>query len=302
MKVSTAIEYFLDFLANEKRRAATTISTYATVLRDFESHLRRLNIEEIEDVTPFEVRNWQSVQMENGAAPNTVIKKITTLRSWFTYLRQKKYVDKDIMAKITTPKKPHHLPVFFRQKEAERIYSAGIFPDTFDGERDKLILRILYETGMRRSELVGLKESSVDFSNLTVKVHGKRDKQRIIPIEKELAECIRHYLSMKREVTPDEESLFVTSKGVAISANNVYVTVKKYMTSLTNADRVSPHIFRHTFATQMLNEGANINAIKELLGHASLNATEIYAHVTREHLKEVYKHSHPRAKKRNFQT
>ena len=202
------------------------------------------------------------------------------------------------MAKVTPPKRPKRLPVFFRKNEVEHLYDEGLFPDDFKGRRDSLILRMLYETGMRRSELTGLREASVDLNALTVKVLGKRNKERLIPIENELAHNISDYLALKQQTVGDNEWLFVTPAGKPVSAQQVYDTVKHYMSLLSSADRISPHVFRHSFATHMLNEGANIEAIKELLGHADLATTEVYTHVTREHLRDQYLHAHPRGNKK----
>lgn len=292
-----AIENFLAYLSTELRRSPNTIGTYDTVLQDFAKFLQNHDINNVDEITSYDIREWQSQHMENGEAATTTIKRITTLRSWFTYLRRMKLVDADVMAKIATPRKPHNLPIFFREKDVEKIYNADIFPNTFEGERDKLMLRMLYETGMRRSELVGLTEASIDLSGLTIKVLGKGNKERSIPIEDELSAAIQHYLRLKHTLKSYDEHLFVNGKGKGINTSMVYYIVRRYMSALSDADRISPHVFRHTFATEMLNEGANIDAIKELLGHSSLNATVIYTHVTREHLKEVYKHAHPRAKK-----
>ena len=197
--------------------------------------------------------------------------------------------------------------MFFREKEAEQIYNAE-FPDTFEGQTERLVLRMLYETGMRRSELAMLTVGSVDLHALNIKVRGKRNKERIIPIENELANNISRYLALREEtlrkqkaLRPDmemTERLLINSKGRPISDNAVYQIVERYMRPISTADRTSPHVFRHTFATHMLSEGANIDAIKELLGHSSLSSTEIYTHVSREYLKETYKHAHPRANKK----
>lgn len=299
MKVTEAKKRFIDYLQNEKRRAALTVTTYGIVLDDFESFLERNDISDISEVGAREIREWQMEHSEQGEKATTIAKKISILRSWFSYLRKEKLYDADVMAKITSPKKPKHLPIFFKEKEVEKIYDTGLFPNTFEGERDKLILRILYETGVRRSELVGLKESDIDTSRHILKVLGKRNKERFIPIENELEQNIKRYIALKEEIENRDDALFINARGKAIGAANVYTIVKKYMSTVSQADRISPHVFRHTFATLMLNEGADIDAIKELLGHASLNATEIYTHVTREHLKETYRHSHPRAKKKS---
>ena len=203
------------------------------------------------------------------------------------------------MAKVSAPRQPKRLPIFFKEGELEHLYDEGLFPDDFIGRRDRLMLRMLYETGIRRSELAGLKVQEVDFSSLTIKVLGKRNKERIIPIESELAHNISEYIALKEQEKGASEWLFVGRKGGQITPQDIYLTVKKYMPLLSNADRISPHVFRHSFATHILNEGGNIQAIKELLGHEKLETTEIYTHVTREHLKEVYSTAHPRARKKS---
>lgn len=277
--------------------AKGTVRNYIDDLNDFAEWLRRKDIEELQDVTSREVREWQMEHMERGEAPGTVKRRLSSLSSFFRYLRRHGFFDTDIMARVSAPRQPKRLPVFFKEKELEHLYDEGLFADDFMGQRDKLMLRMLYETGMRRSELAGLRETSVDISSLTIKVLGKRNKERIIPIESELAHNINQYLALKEQEMGPNEWLFVRKNGRPINSNDVYITVKKYMTTLSNADRISPHVFRHSFATHILNDGGNIQAIKELLGHADLATTEVYTHVTREHLKEVYKHAHPRAVK-----
>ena len=279
--------------------AAGTVRNYIDDLEDFDAWLRSQDIEVLEDVTAREVRGWQMEHMERGEKAGTVKRRLSSLSSFFRYLRRHGLFEADIMAKVSAPKQPKRLPVFFKEKETEHLYDEGLFPDTFMGQRDKLMLRMLYETGMRRSELAGLKTASVDFSSLTIKVLGKRNKERLIPIENELAHNIKEYLALKEQEKGPSEWLFVGARGRQITPQDVYLTVKKYMTALSDADRISPHVFRHSFATHILNEGGNIEAIKELLGHADLATTEVYTHVTREHLKEVYKHAHPRGKKNN---
>ena len=276
--------------------AAGTVRNYIDDLEDFDVWLRSQDIEVLDDVTAREVRGWQMEHMERGEKAGTVKRRLSSLSSFFRYLRRHGLFEADIMAKVSAPKQPKRLPVFFKEKETEHLYDEGLFPDTFMGQRDKLMLRMLYETGMRRSELAGLKTASVDFSSLTIKVLGKRNKERLIPIENELAHNIKEYLALKEQEKGPSEWLFVGARGRQITPQDVYLTVKKYMTTLSDADRISPHVFRHSFATHILNEGGNIEAIKELLGHADLATTEVYTHVTREHLKEVYKHAHPRGK------
>lgn len=295
MKIDEAIQQFLAYIASVRHLSKLTVEHYGTELAEFKQHLDSMGVTDVESITALEVRDWQLKQMEEGKSPATIANQLAVLRSWFKFLRKKKIVSADIMAKVTSPKLGKRLPVFFLENECERLYSADIFPEGFEGERDKLMLRMLYETGMRRSELASLTEQSISFSDNSIKVRGKGGKDRIIPIENELVHTINDYLTLRKGIESSSESLWVSEKGKEVSAPAIYGIVRKYMTLISNADRISPHVFRHSFATHMLNEGADINAIKELLGHADLSATEIYTHVTRQHLKETYKHAHPRA-------
>lgn len=307
VKIETAIRYFADYVATEKRLAASTRRYYVGEVERFGRYLEAQKIEEVDEVEAYHVRDWQMELMSAGEAVGTVLKQLAALRAWFKYLRRQGYCERDIMAKITPPKTPKRLPVFFREKEVERIY-ADMFPHTFDGEMEKLVLRMLYETGMRRSELAMLRLGGLDLSAGSIKVRGKGDKERIIPIENELAQNISRFLTLREEKIEElkcadehyEETdrLLINGKGRAVSDGMIYLIVKRYMSPITTAERVSPHVFRHSFATHMLNEGANIDAIKELLGHSDLGTTEVYTHVAREHLKETYKHAHPRANKK----
>lgn len=306
MKIEEAIQRFVDYITVERRLAAGTLRYYVAGVEEFKQFLAAQGITEVGQVEPRQVREWQMSLVERGQKPGTVAKLLTVLRTWFRYLRREHYLDRDIMAHITPPKKPRRLPVFFREQEVEHIYD-DIYPDTFDGQRDRLVLRMLYETGMRRSELAYLKLANIDLQSLSVKVLGKRNKERIIPIENELAHNISRYLALREQVIAEQrdanpgyeepDTLLVSSKGKAVNDAKIYQIVEHYMPTLSNAERTSPHIFRHSFATHMLDEGANIDAIKDLLGHSSLDSTEIYTHVTKQHLKETYKHAHPRAKK-----
>lgn len=298
MKINEAIEQFHSYIANERRMAAGTVRNYIADLQDFSQWLELQQITDLGEISAREVRAWQMEHMDRGENPGTVKRRLSSLSSFFLYLRRHNLFDSDIMAKVSAPRQPKRLPVFFKEGELEHLYDEGLFPDDFIGQRDKLMLRMLYETGIRRSELAGLKIQSVDFSSLTIKVLGKRNKERIIPIESELAHNISEYIALKEQEKGASEWLFVGRKGGQITTNDIYLTVKKYMPQLSNADRISPHVFRHSFASHILNEGGNIQAIKELLGHADLAATEVYTHVTRQHLKEVYTHAHPRANKK----
>ena len=307
VKVEAAIQCFADYVNTERRLAESTSRYYVGEVVRFGKYLESLQVDELEEVEAVHVREWQMSLMASGEAVGTVLKQIAALRAWFKYLRRQGYLDRDIMAKITPPKSPKRLPVFFRENEVERIYS-DMFPDTYDGEVEKLVLRMLYETGMRRSELAMLRLGSIDLSARSIKVRGKGNKERIIPIENELAQNISRFLALRsskmeelkaaNEQYEETDRLLVNGKGRAVSDGMIYMIVKRYMSPISTAERTSPHVFRHSFATHMLNEGANIDAIKELLGHSNLGTTEVYTHVAREHLKETYKHAHPRANKK----
>lgn len=301
MKIDEAIQHFADYVATERRLAPSTVKYYLGEVQRFAEYLAQQQISNLDEVTARQVREWQMALLEAGEAPGTIIKQMASLRAWFKFLRKQGYASCDVMAKVTLPKRSKRLPIFFRESEVEHIYDT-IYPAGYDGECHKMVLRILYETGMRRSELSSLTLASVDMVNCAIKVRGKRNKERVIPIQNELRQSIADYLEKRAEVVTTQgvctDQLLVNSHGRPLSPAMIYDVVERYMSGLSNAERTSPHIFRHTFATHMLNEGASIDAIKELLGHSSLNATEVYTHVTREHLKESYKHAHPRATKK----
>lgn len=298
MKLDESIERFVEYISTERRFAAGTVANYAADLDNLRLFLKQYDIDDTGLLTAREIRAWQMDHMDRGEAAGTVKRRLASVSSWLRYLRRMGWMDRDIMSKVTAPRVPKRMPVFYKQSETEHLYDDGMFADDIWGRRDALMLRMLYETGIRRSELVTLKESAVDFAALTIKVLGKRNKERLIPIENELAHNISTYIALKRENALPAEWLFVGKKGGQLAASQVYTIVKRYMTALSNADRISPHVFRHSFATHILSEGGDLESIRQLLGHESLSTTEIYTHVTREHLKDVYRNAHPRGKGR----
>lgn len=307
VKIEEAIQRFADYITVERQLSPTTVRYYVREAEAFAQYLASQEITDIEKIEPYDVRDWLMQQMTAKKSAGTVKKKHAAISAWISYLRRMKYLQRDIMASVSVPQQPKRLPIFFCESEVEHIYD-DIYPDTYDGTLAKLVLRMLYETGMRRSELAGLDVEDVSLSSRTIKVLGKGRKERIIPIENELAHNISQYLTLRdkmlaelqAEGKPVKETrrLLLNGRGRPVSGSTIYCIVEQYMPALSNADRVSPHVFRHTFATHMLSEGADINAIKELLGHSSLDSTEIYTHMSRERLKETYKHAHPRATKK----
>lgn len=298
MKIMQTISQFIDYISIERRLSSLTVSAYTIDLNSFREFASQNQIENIEDVDSMLIRQWEMKLLEEeNLSARSVCRKLAALRSWNKYLRKQNIVKQDFFVKVTAPKVQHQLPIFFRESEMENLKNTPtLFPETFEGIRDSLIIELFYETGIRRAELVGLCDNSFDFENNTVKVLGKRSKERIIPIEIELKQNILYYLDVRyNTIKCDSEKFFVSEKGKPITANKVGDIVKKYMSKVSNADRISPHILRHSFATHLLNNGADINAIKELLGHSSLAATQVYTHNTIEKLKKIYKSAHPRA-------
>lgn len=299
MKVGEAIWQYIVYISTERRLAARTVKIYSENLELFRQYLVEMHVEELDEVGITEVRGWQRLLTERQLKPRSVRYYMSPLFSWFKYLRRQGLVSGNVMQKVVLPRLPKDLPVFFREQEAEHIYTdENLFADTFMGRRDHLLLRLLYETGVRRAEASQLREHWVDTKGLTLRVHGKRDKDRYVPITRELAEEVEAYLEEKHRCGFLNEELFVNSRGGVLSPSSIYNVVHKYMQPLSNAKRVSPHVFRHSFATHMLSSGADISSIKELLGHSDLSTTVVYTHVSREHLKETYKHAHPRASKK----
>ena len=275
-----------------------TVAGYTAVLDELAAWLQEQQIDQLDEMESRDLRAWEMSHMDRGEKASTVKWRWAAVGSWLRFLRRHGMMERDLMAKVKAPRQPKRLPVFFRENETEHLYDEGLFGSDYIGQRDRLMLRLLYETGIRRAELVGLRETSVDMGSLTLKVLGKRNKERIIPIENELAYNISQYLTLKHQEWDDHEWLFLGRKGRQVTANDVYLTVRRYMSMLSTADRKSPHVFRHSFATHLLNEGGNLRAIQELLGHESLATTEQYTHVTREHLKEVYRQAHPRGREK----
>lgn len=249
------------------------------------------------EISPAFIRSWLATLKEEGLSSRSVNRKISTLKSFYKYQLRSGGVEQSPMIAITSPKVSKRLPVYVEQEHIATLFADIPFPDDWEGITDRLLLAIFYHTGMRLSELVNLRERQVDTSNRTLKVLGKGNKERVIPVNPVIIELIQAYSRQKRVTleAPDKEYLLVTSKGRRLYAQYVYRAVKKYLGQVTTIDKKSPHVLRHTFATHLTNSGADLNSVKELLGHASLAATQVYTHNTIEKLKDVYKKAHPKA-------
>jgi integrase/recombinase XerC len=299
---STEFGPFLDFLTVEKRYSSHTCLAYQTDLTQFHFFLATEH-----DGLPFSevnyqiVRSWIAGLMEQGISPRSVNRKITTLRTFFRFLIKEGEIRINPMQKIQGPKTSKRLPVFVEEKQMDNLLDSRAFEmesSPYEASLIRSIIELLYGTGMRLSELVDLKSSGVDTARNTIKVLGKRNKERIIPITAELKGRLEDYTKKKNELANLSENdafFFLQKDGKKITRKFVYTKVKNYLSQVTTIDKKSPHVLRHTFATHMLNNGADLNAIKELLGHANLSATQVYTHNTVEKLKAVHHKSHPRA-------
>lgn len=291
-------ESFLTYLQFEKRYSPHTIRSYQNDLDQFFSYLSKDEIAmDPAVITSHQVRAWIVSLMDSGIASVSVHRKISCLRVFFRFLRKEGLIKSDPLEKVVLPRRKKTLPVFVGEDELATLLDKNDFGEDFHGIRNRTIIEMLYLTGMRRSELIGLKIHDVDLQEATVKVTGKRNKQRIIPLSKPFTLRLEEYLKLRNE---DREAngmewFFITGKGNKLYDKFVYNIVKGYLSMVTTIEKRSPHILRHTFATHMLNHGADLNAIKEFLGHANLSATQVYTHNTFEKLKKIYKQAHPRA-------
>ena len=288
---------FLDYLRYERNYSEKTVLAYGEDI----SQLREFAQEEIGDFNPAEVtpeliREWIVSLMDKGYASTSVNRKLSSLRSFYKFLLKKKVVLVDPLRKITGPKNKKPLPSFLKENEMNRLLDDTDFGEGFEGCRDHLIIEMFYATGIRLSELIGLDDKDVDFSASLLKVTGKRNKQRLIPFGDELKEGMLEYVNVRNEqVLESGGAFFVRKNGERLYKNLVYNLVKRNLSKVVTLKKRSPHVLRHTFATTMLNNEAELGAVKELMGHSSLATTEIYTHTTFEELKKVYKQAHPRA-------
>jgi integrase/recombinase XerC len=292
------INQFLNYLRYERNSSPLTVQTYEESLREFESYLSlRDNGLSLGEADADLIRDWMESLMDKGHTASTINKKLSALRSFYRFALNRKLVDKDPAHCITGPKKSKPLPQFLREREMDNLLDKLEWDDdNYKEVRARTILLLLYETGLRRSELVGLDDADVDFAISQLKVTGKRNKQRIVPFGTELAETLKRYKVIRDEQqAKHSDALFLDNKGKRMTGMQVYNIVRKYLTAVTSLKKRSPHVLRHTFATAMLNNGAGLESIKNLLGHESVSTTEIYTHTTFEQLKRIYKEAHPRA-------
>ncbi|MCC9168175.1 tyrosine-type recombinase/integrase [Pontibacter harenae] len=292
------MDLFFKYLQYEKRYSPHTLTSYHTDLGQFATYLQQ--VYEITDPAEADhtiIRSWILTLVHNNIQPRSINRKIACLRSYYKFLLAQQRVQVNPMLRIKAPKVSKKLPGFVAEQPFNNLLDNFEFEDNFEGQRDRLVLEFLYGTGIRLAELIGIAETDLDLRSKTVKVLGKGNKERIIPINESLVESIATYLEHKKSEFGDNysEKLLVTTKARPLYPKFVYRVVKKYISLITTSEHNSPHVLRHSFATHLLNKGADLNAIKDLLGHSSLAATQVYTHNSIDKLKSIFEKAHPKA-------
>ena len=297
-------EKWIQHLRNEKNYSSHTEISYFNDLTQFKSFIENEAQNQGEDIKITDIdndliRRWIAQLMEQHLKPRSVRRKLSALNSFYKYLIKIGVVTKNQAKLVSGPKLDKKLPVFVKNKDLEFIINdENEFTDDFEGHRNRFLIDFFYVTGMRKAELIGLKDEDVDFNSKTIRVTGKGNKQRLIPISDETLDHLSEYITLRnKEIKNKSIALFVKKNGNPLDHKLVYDIVHKHLSRIPTLSKKSPHVLRHSFATEMLNNGAEINAVKEILGHQSLASTEVYTHVSLEELKNIYQNAHPRAKK-----
>lgn len=289
-------ESFISYLKYEKRYSPHTVVAYKNDLDQFVLfYTNSVGEFDVKRVDTKIVREWVVSLMEEKLAPRSVSRKVTTIKAFYKFLMKGEIVDKNPAQNLTLPKIRKKLPYFVEEKNLNHLLDDGFFDDSFTGIRDKLIVSLLYGTGIRMAELLHLKDADFDTQGFLIRVFGKRQKERIIPYPREINQLLSKYITIRnREIGKLNERLLVTAKGKPVYEKLVYRIVTGNLAKVTSLEKKSPHVLRHTYATHLMNKGADLNAVKELLGHSNLAATQVYTHTTFEKLHDIYKQAHPR--------
>ncbi|MBX7202507.1 MAG: tyrosine-type recombinase/integrase [Bacteroidia bacterium] len=289
------VQDFLDNLQFQKRYSVHTLDAYKSDLEQFFTFMKlQYELDEPAHFNAPMIRSWLVQLIESGIVSRSINRKITTLKSFYRFANRSGHLSANPMLKITAPKVPKRLPVYVEADKLDHLLDRTAFGEDFAGVRDRTILELLYGTGLRRAEILSLRIQDIDLRNAQLKVTGKRNKQRIVPLFPALVEVLATYIQLQQQAFPNAKTLLITDKGDKMYPALLYRIVKKYLGLVSSHEKKSPHVLRHSFATEMLNKGADLNAIKEILGHSSLSATQVYTHNTIEKLKKVYKQAHPR--------
>ncbi|MFT4062162.1 MAG: tyrosine-type recombinase/integrase [Edaphocola sp.] len=297
MLITAAIPDFMRCIRYEKRMSEHTAIAYQTDLGQFAGYLEQIfALDDVTAIKQIHVRSWLASMKEQDMGERSLQRKISSVKSLFKHLQRTGVVHTNPARDVSVPKAPKRLPAYLEQEDTQQLALAIAYPEGLEGATQRLVVEILYQTGIRRAELTGLKESDIDFGRRQIRVLGKRNKERLIPMAPALLAEIRDYMDEKRKnFNQPTEFLLCLASGKPVYAQYVYRVVAKYISQVTTLNKRSPHVLRHTFATQLNTNGAELNAVKELLGHSSLAATQIYTHNNIERLKEVYRKAHPKS-------
>ncbi|OYU83549.1 MAG: integrase [Flavobacterium sp. BFFFF2] len=292
------IRAFLDYIGYEKKYSVHTLSSYETDLTQFSSFLKNEFGEIVWNEVPYSyIRSWIVYLSDGGCSSATINRKITSLKSFYNFLIKIKYCTVNPLSAHKALKKPKKVQIPFSEQELSKLLGGSPFSDDFEGIRDQFMLELFYTTGMRRAELIGLKVHSIDPVSASIRILGKRNKERLVPLLPQVVEIYLKYLGQRSQIehVKDQDVLFLTIKGIKMSPSLVYRLINLYLSAVSNKVKKSPHMLRHSFATHLLNEGADINSVKELLGHSSLASTQVYTHTNLKELKNVFRAFHPRS-------
>ena len=287
---------FFEYLTSEKRSSVHTVSAYRSDISQFEEFMStQFEISEISDIGSIHIRSWISELMVHEISERSIHRKLSALNAWFRFLMKRKEIQINPAKGVTKPKRPSRLPETLQEQQGVDLYRLND-TDSEEGKVNALMIQLFYETGIRLSEMMGLKQRDIDFGMGQIKVLGKRNKVRYVPVNDEMIQKLKQHMSLSKS-TGSEDALFQNEKGQALSRSSFYRRVRSSLSLVTTQKKKSPHVLRHSFATHMLNNGADLNHIKEILGHANLAATQVYTHLSTDRLKRIHAHLHPRENK-----
>jgi integrase/recombinase XerC len=293
---------FYQYLSLERRFSPHTLTAYRGDLQNFITYCTEQQcLTSVSGVRHLHIRAWVVAQMQEGQSTRSINRRLSCLKTYFRFLKKRGYLEKDPMRKVVSPKTGKKLPVFVQESQMAALFTHLDFGADYSGKLHRMLLELLYATGIRRSEASQLKITDIDSHRYVLRIIGKGNKERLVPYARYLGELFDEFISIRRETFPGNEQpwLFLNRKGERLSPESIYAVVRRYLSSVTTAEQRSPHVLRHSFATHLSNHGADLNAIKELLGHANLAATQVYMHNSIDRLIRVYEQAHPKGKEEN---
>lgn len=297
--MTSIVQFYQDYLIKEKNYSALTVQAYVADVTSFQGYVWEFHDKlRLEEVSYTQIRSWIVVMFENNLTSSSVNRKISSLKSFYKFLLKIRQIETNPLLKHRSLKVEKKIQIPFSEKELKDVFEFNVYSDDFEGKRDRLIIELFYTTGIRRAEMINLKLTAIDFVQKNIKVVGKRNKERLMPLLDSTLELIEIYKEdrIKLEKIKDAELLILSKNGNKVSESFVYRLINDYFSTVSQKSKKSPHVLRHSFATHLLNNGADLNSVKELLGHSSLSSTQIYTHSSLAELKKTYKEAHPRSK------